>query len=87
MIDSPFYEHFVVWVGKYEDIVNKKEGQYRVKLLHSYAGWDCGYPDLEILPDGTIIATTYIKYTEGKNKQSIVSVRFKLEDLAQKLLK
>jgi hypothetical protein len=61
----------------------RKEGQYRIKLLHSYDGWDCGYPGLEIL-DGTIIATTYIKYTEGNNKQSIVSVRFKLEDLKQK---
>jgi hypothetical protein len=81
MTGSPFYGHFVVWVGRYEDIVEKKEGQYRVKLLHSYAGWDCGYPGLEILPDGTIIATTYIKYKAGNNKQSIVSVRFKLEDL------
>jgi hypothetical protein len=81
MVGSPFYAHFVAWVGKYEDIVNRKEGQYRVKLLHSYAGWDCGYPGLEILPDGTIVATTYIKYTAGNNKQSIVSTRFKLEDL------
>jgi hypothetical protein len=81
MIGSPFYGHFAAWVGRYEDIVNRKEGQYRVKLLHSYDGWDCGYPGLEILPDGTIIATTYIKYTEGNNKQSIVSTRFKLEDL------
>jgi hypothetical protein len=81
MVGSPFYGHFVAWVGRYEDIVNRKEGQYRIKLLNSYAGWDCGYPGLEILPDGTIIATTYIKYTEGNNKQSIVSTRFKLEDL------
>jgi photosystem II stability/assembly factor-like uncharacterized protein len=84
MVGSPFYGHFVAWVGRYEDIVNRKEGQYRIKLLNSYAGWDCGYPGLEILPDGTIIATTYIKYTEGNNKQSIVSTRFKLVDLEQK---
>jgi hypothetical protein len=81
MAGSPFYGHFVVWVGRYEDIVDKKEGQYRIKLLHSHAGWDCGYPGLEILPDGTIIATTYIKYMEGNSKQSVVSVRFNLEDL------
>ncbi|MDR2143824.1 MAG: glycoside hydrolase, partial [Treponema sp.] len=81
MAGSPFYGHFVAWVGKYEDIVNKREGQYRIKLLHSYAGWDCGYPGLEILPDGTIIATTYIKYREGNDRHSIVSARFKLEDL------
>jgi hypothetical protein len=81
MPDSPHYGHFVLWVGRYEDIINKKQGQYRVKLLHSYAANDCGYPGLEILPDGTIIATTYIKYDEGENKHSIVSVRLKLEEI------
>ncbi|MBI9018452.1 MAG: exo-alpha-sialidase [Phycisphaerae bacterium] len=35
---------------------------------------------MEILPDGTIIATTYIKYKPGKEKHSVVSVRFKLEE-------
>jgi hypothetical protein len=81
MADSPFYGHFVAWIGMYEDIVNNREGQYRIKLLHNFAGWDCGYPGLEILPDGTIIAITYIKYTEGDNKHSIVSVRFNPNEL------
>jgi hypothetical protein len=35
---------------------------------------------LEILPDGTIVATTYIKYSPGKEKHSVVSVRFKPEE-------
>jgi len=73
--------HFVGWVGTYGDIVNGREGQYRVKLVHSYAGGDCGYPGLEVLPDGTLVATTYIKYRPGPEKQSIVSVRFKLSEL------
>jgi hypothetical protein len=81
MPDSPYYGHFVVWVGRFEDIINSRQGQYRVKLLHSFAGADCGYPGLEILPDGTVIATTYIKYAEGENQHSIVSVRFKLKEL------
>jgi hypothetical protein len=75
---SPTRGHFVAWIGTYEDIVLGRPGQYRVKLLHSYAGSDCGYPGLELLPDGTLVATTYIKYRPGPEKQSVVSVRFKL---------
>jgi hypothetical protein len=81
MVDSPYYGHFVLWVGTYNDIRMGRDGEYRVKLLHSYAGWDTGYSGLEILPDNTIIATTYIKYEEGANKHSIVSVRLNLQDL------
>lgn len=72
--------HFVAWVGTYDDIKNGKPGQYRVKLLHSYAGRDCGYPGMDLLPDGTIVATTYIKYDDGPNKHSVVSTRFKLSE-------
>lgn len=74
-------DHFVGWVGTYEDIVQGREGHYRVKLLHSYAGSDCGYPGVECLPDGTIAATTYIKYQPGPDKHSVVSVRFTLAEL------
>ena len=77
---SPTKGHFVAWVGTYQDIREGRPGQYRIKLLHSYAGGDCGYPGLEQLPDGTIVATTYIKYRQGSNKHSVVSVRFKLEE-------
>ena len=78
--NSPTRGHYLAWVGTYDDIRESKPGQYRIKLLHSYAGSDCGYPGMEILPDGTIIATTYIKYRPGMEKHSVVSVRFKLED-------
>jgi hypothetical protein len=79
-IGSPTRGHFVAWVGRYEDITSSHEGQYRIKLLHSFAGGDCGYPGLEYLPDGTLVATTYIKYREGAEKQSVVSTRFKLDE-------
>ncbi len=72
--------HFVAWVGTFDDIVNKREGQYRIKLLHSNAGSDTGYSGLEVLPDGTFIATTYIKYEPGENKHSVVCTRFKLSE-------
>lgn len=75
--------HFVAWVGTYDDIIKGREGQYRVKLLHSYRGGDCGYPGLEVLPDGTFIATTYIAYRAGENN-SVVSTRFKLSEIDAK---
>jgi len=72
--------HFVAWVGTYDDIREERVGQYRIKLLHSHAGGDCGYPGVEALPDGTIVATTYIKYRPGERKHSVVSTRFKLSE-------
>ena len=77
---SPTKDHFVAWVGTYDDIRNGKPGEYRIKLLHSYAGSDCGYPGMEILPDGTIAATTYIKYKDDNNKHSVVSTRFMIQE-------
>lgn len=72
--------HFVAWVGTFDDLFNGRPGQYRIKLMHSYAGSDTGYSGLEILPDGTIVATNYIKYRPGSKKQSVVCTRFKLEE-------
>jgi hypothetical protein len=72
--------HFVAWVGRYEDIKAGRPGDYRVKLLHSHAGGDCGYPGMELLPDGSILATTYIKYRPGADKQSVVCTRFSLAE-------
>lgn len=77
---SPTKNHFVAWVGRYEDIIAGRDGQYRIKLLHSHAGSDCGYPGLELLPDGTFVATTYIKYRPGPEKHSVVSARFSLSE-------
>ncbi|MBN1853394.1 MAG: exo-alpha-sialidase [Pirellulales bacterium] len=78
--NSPTYGHFVAWVGTYDDIRKGRPGEYRIKLLHSYAGNDCGYPGMEILPDGTIIATTYIKYRNDNHKHSVISTRFKIQE-------
>lgn len=70
--------HFVAWVGTYNDLVEGREGQYRVKLLHTYKTTE--YPGLEILPDGTFVATNSVSYHPGEN-YSLVSTRFKLEEL------
>ena len=79
---SPTVGHFVAWVGSYESIRTGKAslGDYRVKLLHSHAGSDCGYPGVHLLKDGTIVATTYVKYRPDACRQSIVSVRFKIAE-------
>jgi hypothetical protein len=81
-LNSPTRGHFVAWVGTYEDIKQSKPGQYRVKLLHNYAErvGDCGYPGVELLPDDTIVATTYLKYAPGTAKHSVVSTRFRLSE-------
>lgn len=80
--NSPARGHFVAWVGAYDDIRNSRPGQYRIKLLHSHAErtGDCGYPGVETLPDGTIVATTYIQYRPGPEKHSVVSTRFKIAE-------
>jgi hypothetical protein len=87
---SPAYGHYVAWVGSFEDLVNGKAGDYRVKLFHNalrqdsdepgQGNSDCGYSDLELLSDGTVIATTYLKYAPGPEKHSVVNTRFRLEE-------
>ena len=79
-IMSVDYGHFVAWVVSYDDIKAGRPGDYRVKLLHSHAGADCGYPGMEVLPDGSILATTYIEYRPGANKQSVVCTQFALTE-------
>ncbi|MGI5818230.1 MAG: sialidase family protein [Armatimonadota bacterium] len=81
---SPACGHFVAWVGTWEDIPAGREGQYRVKLLHSHAKFDTGYPGIELLPDGTIVATTYVRYAPDE-LHSVVSVRFRLEEMDRRL--
>lgn len=76
--ESPSKGHFVAWVGTYEDLVGGREGQYRVKLLHTYKTTE--YPGLVILDDGTIVAANSVEYRPGE-KYSLVSTRFKLKEL------
>jgi len=80
---TPTKGDFVAWVGTYEDILRGREGQYRVRLLDNKKDRDCGYPAVELLPDGTFIATTYGHWIEGE-EPFIVSVRFKLTEIDAK---
>jgi len=77
---SPTKGDWVGWVGTYDDIVQGREGQYRVRLMDNTKSADCAYPGLELLPDGTFVTTTYGHWIQGQSPY-IASVRFKLSEL------
>jgi hypothetical protein len=77
---SPTQGDWTGWVGTYDDIARGREGQYRVRLMQNYSGRDCAYPGVEVLPDGTFVATTYGHWV-AKESPFIVSVRLRLEEL------
>jgi hypothetical protein len=78
--ESPTKGDWVAWVGRYEDIGAGREGQYRVRLMDNHKGADCAYPAVELLPDGTIVTTTYGHWTPNESPY-IASVRLKLSEL------
>ena len=79
-LESATKGDWVAWIGTYEDIVNGREGQYRVRLMDNKDEWDCAYPGLELLPDGTFVTTTY-GYWEDGAQPFIVSVRVTMAEL------
>lgn len=73
-----YSEGWVAWVGTYEDLKQGREGQYRIKIAHTYlnfqtapsvtANADTGYCGNVVLPDGTVVTSSYgIFSTEQKN--------------------
>ena len=71
-----YSEGWIAWVGTYEDLKNNMEGQYRLKLAHTYlddqtqpqitAGADTGYCGNVVLDDGTIVTSSYGKFDPDK---------------------
>lgn len=86
-----YSEGWVAWVGSYEDIKNGREGDYRLKLAHTYldgqtepcvaANADTGYCGNAILPDGTVVSASYgvfspeKTYAGGKKRKTYVVSR------------
>lgn len=80
---SPTRGDWVAWVGTYDDIAKGREGQYRVRLMDNRKDLDCAYPGVEVLPDGTVVTTTYGHWIEGESP-FIVSVRLTLPEIDAK---
>lgn len=78
--DSPWKGDWVAWIGTYDDIVNGRDGQYKIRLMDNLDDWDCAYPGVEVLRDGTVVATTYGHWEQGQ-EPFIVSVRLALRDM------
>lgn len=94
--DGWISEGWVAWIGTYNDLKNNTEGQYRIKLAHTYligqtqpvysANADTGYCGNVVLEDGTIVTTSYgtfdYKNSNSKNdlKTYICSKRINLND-------
>ncbi|MCH2133473.1 MAG: glycoside hydrolase [Phycisphaerales bacterium] len=74
---------WVGWVGTWNDIQHGTPGQYRVRLKDNKHRWDTAYPGVEILPDGTIVTTTYGHWDEGEQPY-IRSVRFTLDEIDER---
>ena len=85
-LESPTKGDWAAWVGTYDDIAKGREGLCRIRLMDNTKGSDCAYPGVEVLPDGTIVTTTYGHWTEGELPY-IVSVRLKLSEIDAKLAK
>lgn len=78
--ERPFEGDWVAWVGTWDDLSAGQEGQYFVRLKDNTRQYDTAYPGLELLPDGTFVATTYGHWEQGEEPY-ILSVRLKLEEL------
>lgn len=73
-------EGLVAWIGTYEDLKNGTEGQYRIKLAHTYvegqtspeyyANADTGYCGNVVLPDGTVMICSYGKFSPDKKAEN-----------------
>jgi len=81
--DSPTRGDWVAWVGTFDDVVHGRPGQYRVRLSRNWRGSDCGYPGVEVLPDGTFVVTSYGHFEPGE-APFVRSVRFTLAELDAK---
>ncbi len=81
---SPWRGDWVGWLGRYEDLRRGGRdpwaGEARVRLMDNRYAADTAYPGLELLPDGTFVATTYGHFTPGEEPW-IASVRFTAAEL------
>jgi hypothetical protein len=63
---SPWLGDWVAWIGTWNDLEAHAAGDYRIRLSDNHHAWDCAYPAIERLPDGTIVAITYGHWVEDE---------------------
>lgn len=77
---------YVAWVGTYEDLRAGRPGDFRVHILEHVGerAWDTGYSGVELLPDGTILCTTYIWYRPEDKANSVVCAKIPVSRIPPK---
>ncbi|MBM3902625.1 MAG: exo-alpha-sialidase [Verrucomicrobia bacterium] len=80
--ESPSAGDWIGWIGRYEDLKSPTEaaGTFRVRLGDNHHAWDCAYPGVEVLPNGTFVVTTYGHWEMGQ-PPFVVCRRFSLRGL------
>jgi hypothetical protein len=76
---------WVAWVGSFEDLEQGYAGDYRIRLSDNKHSWDCAYPGVQCLPDGTIFTATYGHWDDGK-KPYIRGIHVNLAELEETYL-
>ena len=66
-LESSTKGDWVAWVGTWEDILEGREGQYRIRILDNHVRGDCAYPAVLKQEDGTIVVITYGHWTPGES--------------------
>ncbi|MDO5552942.1 MAG: sialidase family protein [Planctomycetia bacterium] len=80
---TPSLGDWIAWVGTWDDLVEGRQGQYRIRLADNYVNGDCAYPGVIVLKDGTIVLTTYGHWVEGE-KPYIITIRLDLSEMDAK---
>lgn len=76
-----YSEGWIAWVGTYDDLKNGRNGQYRIKIAHTYlphqnepsivANADTGYCGNVVLGDGTVVTSSYGIFSPEKKQDGV----------------
>ena len=82
-VKSPSAGDWVAWVGTFDDLERGGEGEYRIRLMKNHKGFDCAYPGVIVLDDGTVVLTTYGHWIQGE-EPFIVTLRLNMDEMDAK---
>ena len=78
----PFQGDWVAWVGTYQQLVAGDPGEMFIRLQDNTKVADCAYPGVEVLPDGTVVTTTYGHWEKDKSPY-ILAIRLQANQSQQ----